>query len=317
MSRTVSFVLTLLAATFLMGSSFVAGKILVAAGYPPMVLVGWRFLVAALATLPLVAIYEGSLGQALIPAGLSARDAALVAVIGLFQTAGVMSLLFYSMRTISASSAAILLFTNPIWVALMGRLFLGEALFGRRIVGLLLGIAGVVLAIGAGPGALVGDGVEIGEATGLASAFCWSISTIINKRARLRIGTWALTFWQMLIGSLLVLAVAYAMGQHWPDATTPAHWGWFFYLSIPASTGSFGLWFVALSQGGATRTSSYLFLAPLFAVICSFLVLDTALTWPQALGGLLIGGAVWLVNRELPRPGSRECVRTALAEGEP
>jgi drug/metabolite transporter (DMT)-like permease len=317
MSRSVSFVLILLAATFLMGSSFVAGKILVASGYPPMVLVGWRFLAAAVCTLPLVAIYEGSLARALFPRGLGASDAALVAVIGLFQTAGVMSLLFYSMRTISASSAAILLFTNPIWVALLGRIFLGEALHGARIVGLLLGIAGVVLAIGVGPGAFAGDGAQIGELTGLASAFCWSISTIINKRARLRIGTWALSFWQMLIGSLVVLAIAYAMGQHWPEVTTRANWAWFFYLSVPASTGSFGLWFVALSQGGATRTSSYLFLAPLFAVISSFIVLDTTLTWLQALGGALIGLAVWLVNRELPRPSSRECAQTALAEGEP
>ena len=38
------------------------------------------------------------------------------------------------------------------------------------------------------------------------------------------------------------------------------HWGWiwFFWLIIPASVGSFGLWFYSLSQRGAT-TSSFLF----------------------------------------------------------
>lgn len=315
MSRQTSFIVTLLAATFLMGSSFVAGKILIAAGFPPMVLVGWRFVVAALATLPLVAIMEGPIRRALFPPSLRLRDIAIVVLIGLFQTVGVMSLLFYSMRTISASTAAILLFTNPIWVALLGRFFLGESLHRFRVIGLVLGVIGVVLAIGVGPGAFAGDGLLTGELIGLASASCWAVATIINKRAKLPIGSWALTFWQMLIGSFIVLAIAYGIGQHWPDTTTPAQWAWFFFLAIPASTGSFGLWFVALAKGGATRTSGYLFLAPLFAVICSFFVLDTNLSWLQLLGGALIGCAVWLVNRE--RSGAHvQQARQSLAEGE-
>ena len=263
-----------------------------------MVLVGWRFIVAAAATLPLVAIMEGSLVPALFPPTLRARDAAIVVIIGLFQTAGVMSLLFYSMRTISASTAAILLFTNPIWVAMLGRFFLDESLYRVRVIGLIIGVVGVVLAIGIGPGAFAGDGLLTGELIGLGSAWCWAIATIINKRSKLPIGSWALTFWQMLIGALIVLAIAYATGQHWPDTTTPQLWGWFFFLAIPASTGSFGLWFVALAKGGATRTSGYLFLAPLFAVICSYFVLGTNLSWLQLLGGALIGCAVWLVNRD-------------------
>src|SRR3546814_15515475 len=60
----VPFFITLIASTFLMGSSFVAGKILIQQGFPTMMLVGWRFLVAALATLPLVLLDKGSLRQA-------------------------------------------------------------------------------------------------------------------------------------------------------------------------------------------------------------------------------------------------------------
>src|SRR3546814_8381704 len=63
----VPFFITLIASTFLMGSSFVAGKILIQQGFPTMMLVGWRFLVAALATLPLVLLDKGSLKQALFP----------------------------------------------------------------------------------------------------------------------------------------------------------------------------------------------------------------------------------------------------------
>jgi len=311
------FFIILIASTFLMGSSFVSGKILLAQGFPAMSLVGWRFLIAALATLPLVRLDNRSMLAALMPKGIGIRDAALVVVIGLLQTTAVMGLLFVAMRSISASTAAILLFTNPIWVAVLGRIFLGESLHGARVAGLVLGIVGVVLAIGIAGQGHAAAGNMTGELIGLASALCWAAATIINKRANLPLGSWALSFWQMLVGAIAVLIIAYASGEHWPAVTTHAQWGWFVWLAIPASTGSFGLWFVALNKGGATKTSGYLFLAPLFTVVLSFFVLGTSLSWVQAFGGAMIGVALWLVNRDMPARNNKERLSEALAEGQP
>jgi drug/metabolite transporter (DMT)-like permease len=293
------FVFILVAATFLMGSSFVAGKVLLAAGFLPLPLVGWRFFVAALATLPLVLVEHRAAANPATRA-MQPRDWAVVVTIGLLQTSAVMCLLFVAMRTISASAAAILLFTNPIWVALLGKLFLKESLNRQGIAGLFLGIVGVALALRLGPATFFDSGAVAGELTALGSALCWACATIINKRAQLPLRNWALSFWQMLIGSVVVLALSYSLGEHWPATTTPVQWTWFFWLAIPASTGSFGLWFLALAMGGATRTSAYLFLAPLFAVILSYLILDTTLSWLQGVGGILIGLSLWLVNRETP-----------------
>lgn len=299
--RDAGYYAALVAATFLMGSSFIAGKLLLSSGLPALWLVGWRFLVAAGATLPVVWLHaaRGAPGGA---ARLSARQAGTVVVIGLLQTGAVMGLLFLSMREISAASAAILLFTNPIWVAVMARPFLGEALFPARIAGLALGIVGVALAIGAGAdaGAAADLGHLRGELIGLAAAFCWAAATIVNKRAALPLSTWTLTFWQMSIGALALLGIAYGLGEHPARPLDARQWLWFLWLAIPASTGSFGLWFLALRRGGATRSSGYLFLAPVFTVLLSFLVLKTPITWVQGLGGTLIGAAVWLVNREAP-----------------
>jgi drug/metabolite transporter (DMT)-like permease len=120
--------------------------------------------------------------------------------------------------------------------------------------------------------------------------------------------------------SLEVIAVdllGYLKGESWPAVATPIQWGWFISLATPASTGSFRLWFIALTKGGATKCSGYLFLAPLFTVILSFFVLGVGLSWLQGAGGLLIGVALWLVNRELPGRSGAERVSEALAEGRP
>jgi drug/metabolite transporter (DMT)-like permease len=240
---------------------------------------------------------EGRLDRALFPPGTRLRDGALAVLIGLLQTAAVMGLLFLAMRSISASTAAILLFTNPIWVALLGALFLGEALTAGRMAGLALGLAGVAFALKVGPELFAGGTAAAGELIGLGSSLCWAVATLVTKRAGLPLGPWGLSFWQMLVGALALLVLAYGLGQHWPDRTSIPQWGWFLWLSIPASTGSFGLWFMALGRGGATRASGFLFLAPLFTVLLSFFVLGAPLSWQQGVGGALIGMALWLVNR--------------------
>ncbi|MFT4191103.1 MAG: EamA family transporter [Comamonas sp.] len=289
--------LTLIAATFLMGSSFVAGKILLADGFPPVLLVGWRFLIAAAAALPIVLMTRNRHCDDLNRKAIQLRHAALVLAIGLLQTGAVMGLLFLAMQSISAPEAAILLFTNPVWVALLSWLFLHEPLPRIRAAGLVLGVAGVALAVGRGGNAASSSGTLIGELLGLAAAFFWAVATVIHKRAALPLSAWSLNFWQMLIGSLTLLVLAYGRGEHWPPVVTHVQWGWFIWLAIPASTGSFGLWFLALKKGRAVQTSGYLFLAPVFAVVLSFCILGASITWLQALGGALVALALWLVTR--------------------
>lgn len=296
MSANTSYRLLMITATFLMGSSFVASKILLSSGIPALPLAGWRFLVAAIATLPILLTQKGRLSTVLLPPGLAARDWLTVVVIGLLQTTLMMGLLFLSLQTVSATTAAILLFTQPTWVAVLSRLILREQLSRFRVFGLIFGIAGVTLMIGSFDNNLAG-GALIGKLLALGSAFCWAVATVVNKRIKIPLGAWTLNLWQMFIGALALLAIAYVSGESWPAATTPAEWGWFLWLAVPASTGSFGLWFTALSRGTAMRTSGYLFLAPLFTVLLSVVVLGAVLSWRQFLGGVLVGVGLWLVNR--------------------
>jgi hypothetical protein len=46
-------------------------------------------------------------------------------------------------------------------------------------------------------------------------------------------------------------------------------------------------------------------------------VMGATLTWLQAGGGILIGFALWLVNKEIPAKSVRERNAEVMAEGEP
>lgn len=288
------FIATLVMATFLMGSSFVAGKILIMDGIPALLLVAIRFYAASLIIFPFVLLDGKGLYGALFPNNLNIKDKITILLIGLCQTGGAMGFLFLAMKTISAPNGAILLFTNPLWVALFGTIFLHEKLKPIRIFGLIIGIFGVTLAIGVN--IKINQNMVGGQFIGLLAGISWALATTINKKFNPKIGIWALSFWQMFIGASVLFLFAKLSGQTLPQHIGIKQYSWFLWLAGPGSALSFSLWFIALKKGGATNASSYLFLAPLFAILISFFILGDKLTPIQALGGGLIFLAIWLIN---------------------
>ena len=279
---------TLVLATFFMGSSFIVSKLLLR-DFAPFWLVGWRFVIAAFATVPLVLWLTKS------EENLSKKrpNWLVVAVIGLMQTTGVMGLLFLSMQTLSAANAAILLFTNPIWVAAVGHFLPGERLNRWQVLSLLAGLVGIVLAMG-----LRDAGTNLrGNLLGLGAAFCWSAGTLISKFTRSGMHPLRLNMWQMGFGGLLLLGLSWVSSEAHTFPVNTTQWAWFLWLAVPSSVGSFGLWFLALQRGGAARSSSFLFLAPLFATGLSVLMLGTTLTGLQWLGGGLVVASIYGMNQ--------------------
>lgn len=284
--RSFAFPAALVGATFLMAASFIAGKILLLR-IPPFALLGWRFLLAALALAAIAAILSPRPRFAAV----GWREWRVVTLLGLLQTAATMGCMFWAMQTVAPATVAILAFSNPLWVALANRLFFGERLRAVQVLGLAAGIIGVALALG-------GDfTLDPAELIGLAAAFSWAGATLLNQRMTPSLPSWWVSFGQTLIGALLLLVLAFALGERWPDELRAADWGWFVFLAIPGSAISFGLWFVALRMGGATRASAWLFLAPAFTVLLSALMLGTPIRPMQAVGGALIAVGLYLAAR--------------------
>ena len=292
----VQFITVLLASTFLMASSFIAGKILLSDGFPPFMLVGWRFLFASLAVLPILCFEKDrTFLQALFPKKLKSKHIRHLFIIGLLQTTGVIGLIFWAMESVSANIASILLYTNPLWVAVLGSFLLKENLYRKQVVGLILGIIGVVLAIGLKLSGEVEYSI-LGLTIGLASAVCWSLATIVNKKTNVPFSPWTLTFWQMFIGSIFLLIISYIRGEQSTSDYSLVNPEWFFWLVVPGSTIALGLWFKALSINGATKSSGYLFLCPAFTILISFFIFDKHISGIQLLGGLFIAVALLLIS---------------------
>jgi drug/metabolite transporter (DMT)-like permease len=119
--------------------AFVAGKIGVTY-CPPLILLTARFGLAGL----LIFAISAFRGDAL---ELSRRDVIVFVILGLANNALYLGLGYTGLKSVSAGLGGLIVSANPVFTALLAALVLGEALTWRKVLGLLLGIAGVALIV--------------------------------------------------------------------------------------------------------------------------------------------------------------------------
>lgn len=280
--NTFKFTLLILLTTFLMGSSFAVGKIGLSYS-SPLLLAGLRFTLAGFIMAVSVLVLKR-------PHPVSKGNWIKMLIIGTFQTAGVMGCIFLSLRTITASESSILTFTNPLLVVVFGTLFLKTRYKFYQWVGVLLGLVGVSIGVGAQ------IELKIGVLFGILSAVFWAISTLLVKKWGPLFNTWVLSAYQMLFGGLLLLLGSFILEKQVFILNGNSLFI-LLWLSIMSSIVQFAVWYYLLQKGDPGKTSAYLFLAPFFGVLSGWLLLGETLYPSIIVGGLFIIIGIYLVNR--------------------
>jgi drug/metabolite transporter (DMT)-like permease len=115
-------------------------------------------------------------------------------------------LVVFGLSLLPSGRAAILAYTMPAWAIPLSVLLLGERLTARKLLGLALGMAGMLL--------LVWDefhrlqGAPRGALLVLGAAFTWAIGTILQKKYPVRAPLAGFTAWLMLIGGVPIYVCA-------------------------------------------------------------------------------------------------------------
>lgn len=276
-----TFGLLVILTTSLMGSSFAVAKI--GLQYiSPLLLVGIRFIIAGLLMIVIVRLLKR-------PHPKKRADWIKITVIGACQTAGVMGCIFLSLRTITAGESAILTFTNPLLVVILGTIALKINYRFIQWAGVLVGLFGVFITMG---GQLQ---LEIGTLFGISSAFFWATATLLVKKWGQSFDVWVLTAYQMFFGGVLLLLLSLGL-EDLQLLLNPVSISVLIWLSIPASIVQFAIWFYLLQNGNPGKVSAFLFLAPFFGILSGWIVLDEKVGLTLLGGGLLIFAGIFLVN---------------------
>ena len=271
--------------------AFIAGKIGVTY-CPPLILLAARFSLAGLLILG-VAAFQRDAWQ------LSWRDVAVFAGLGVANNALYLGLGYTGLQSVSAGLGGLIVSANPIFTAALAALFLGERLTARKVLGLLLGIAGVSLHRLASH---VGRDRQFARHpvhAGLARLH--RVGTILFKLFAPKGSLWIGNGIQNMAAGLVLIPVALTFADVNAIQPNMQLAGAFAFLVLGGSVLAYALWFYLLKTCGATEASAYHFIMPPLGILFAFLVLGEHVELRDMLGIVPVALGIYLVTRPARR----------------
>lgn len=216
------------------------------------------------------------------------------AVVGLFAVVIPFSCFSFAALHLPASHSAVLNSTAPLFGAVFSMIWLAERLTMQKLAGLLLGIAGVAILVGAGT-------VSMNPVTIAAVAACllaaagYALSSIIVKKTGHPDGIHpiAMAAGSMALGSIVMLpTVPFSLPPAMPSFTALAC---ILAMALLSSGLAQALFIPLIVKIGPTRAMSVSFLIPLFSMLWAFLFLNESIGISTVAGGAVVLVAMGLV----------------------
>jgi drug/metabolite transporter (DMT)-like permease len=202
--------------------------------------------------------------------------------------------------TAQASTTAWIVATIPIFMALLGWLFLQEKLDWLQSLGIILATIGVILVVTKGDliSLSLGRFGAPGDILILISALNWAAFSVLSRRGLLKYPPLQMMFYVMLFGWIFI-SMMFFNGPGLKEISQLSMIGWSSvgFLGVACSGLAYIFWYDALYKLPSSQVGAYLYLEPLIASIVAYIVLNERLVWASLLGGIIILIGVWLVNR--------------------
>ena len=279
-----------LAFVIMWSSAFSSARMIVADA-PPLTALALRFLLSGLIGVGLARM----MGQSW---HLTRAQWRATAVFGICQNALYLGLNFIAMQNIEASLAAIIASTMPLLVALAGWAIFGEKIQPLGLAGLIAGVVGVGLIMGARfQGGVDGVGIAL-CALGVVSL---TVATLAMRRASTGGNFLMVVGLQMLVGSA-VLAVPAILLEPFTVTWSLRLVAAFTYTALVPGLAATLVWFLLVDQIGTVKAATFHFLNPFFGVAIAALLLNEKLGALDLVGVIIITGGILAVQLSKQKP---------------
>ena len=214
---------------------------------------------------------------------------------------------------IASGLAAILNATTPIWGVLVAHFLThDERMTPRKLAGVLLGFAGVVIMMGPALLSNLGVGATAQLACVLAS-LVYALAAVWARRFKaMGISPLSVTTGQLTAGALVMLPLSLIVDRPWTHPMPPlGAWAAIAALALLCSAFAYVLYFRLIDTSGATNAMLVTLLVPPVAILLGSLFLGETLA-PQDFAGLgLIALGLAAIDGRLLRAGRRLLPRAA------
>lgn len=218
--------------------------------------------------------------------------------IPLFLALGLVSILFFTccyftaIRLMTMSTAAILLYTSPIWVMILAIIFLKEKITLNKIIALVLAFIGCVLVSGFG-----GKISVVGILVGLGSGLGYGLYSIFGTFALRKYSPYTVTTYTFLIaglGSIFVANPVDLADKISKTESLPGLLGFVLLTSVVTAVIPFLLYTLGLNRTSAGKAAVLATVEPAAATLFGFFVMGETIG-PVAICGILLVFAAIIV----------------------
>lgn len=244
------------------------------------------------------------------------RQFLILIVFGIIQTAIQYYFFYNGLAKISGMQGSILQSSGTFFTVLLAHFFYSnDKLTWKKGFGLVAGFIGIIFSNW-------GQELQIsfqftGEGYMILAGLTGAIATIMAKELAVGIHPFALTGWQFILGSTIMLAIGYPQLETDAMTFTPIGWVILVYLAF-VSAAAFALWFSILKFHKAGEISMFKFLTPVSGVILSAIFVPGENINAYVVGAMvLISIGILAVNykgREKPHGRKEQRTRQVTAE---
>ena len=258
-----------------------------------IMLAGARFMIAGVMTIVFGSVLAK---KPLIPKETSWPK---VAALALVQTVGQYYFFFMALANTSGVRGSIINASgNFIAILFAAYIFRFEKMTARKLLGCLVGFAGIVMILGGVQALMDGGAVTLaGEGAMLIADFFYAASGCLIKIFSRDENPVTLSGWQFLIGGAILFAIGSLIGGHLVFYSSACAWNLLYMGFI--SAGAYTLWGVLLKYNPVSRVSILGFINPVMGVLLSALFLGEG-TEAFSLRGLLslvlVSAGIIIVN---------------------
>ncbi|WP_336795394.1 DMT family transporter [Erwinia aphidicola] len=216
-------------------------------------------------------------------------------VLGLLGMVLYQSLAYYAAHSVSALFMGILNALIPLLTVLLSLLLLRLAPTVGILLGSLLSFCGLVWLVSKGnPAQLLSHGLGKGELMMFAASGSYALYGVLTKRWALPLPNWQ-SLWVQILFGVLLLTPGFLLA---PDVSLNAqNIPLVLFAGIPASVIAPFLWIQGVARLGASTTSIFMNLVPIFTAIIAVLFLHEQLHAYHYIGGGITISGVALAQR--------------------
>lgn len=209
------------------------------------------------------------------------------------------ALLYKAAHTTSTLNLSLIATSTPVFIILLARIFLHERLTARKMLGLAVALAGVLLLItGGDPGRLAGLDFAIGDLWMSLAAVIFAAYSILVRR--FPGGLSQSVFLLTLFGTGIIFLIPWTGWEvftHGLPTITLGAAGAILYVGLGASLAAYAMWNSAVTSIGPSLAGLIYYTLPLFSGFSAFVLLGEPMGLIHLTSAGCILGGILLATR--------------------